>query len=118
MSHGDLPAPTIPAAVAAHLDEAIQQQATAERNLAGADETCRFVPAHEPWSCEVHRGGHRSRLDQTECSVLILRAAAERSALREAVVDAAVAWSEHPTPANIGRLHVAVYRFRGLDTPA
>ena len=33
------------------------------------------------------------------------------------LVLAAMAWSDHPTPANIGRLHAAVARYRGLDTP-
>lgn len=95
----------------------IQQLRASGRDEHGVEDGCTFVPAHEPWSCSTHLGGHRSMLTQVECSTVILRAAAVRSALREAVVDAAVAWAEHPTPANIGALHAAVEDHRrGLDT--
>jgi hypothetical protein len=30
---------------------------------------CTFVPANEPWSCNVHRGGIRTALDQEQCDI-------------------------------------------------
>ena len=78
---------------------------------------CEFVPAHEPWSCRTHVGGHRSILTQTECSAVLLRRGADRAQRRDAVVVAAEDWADHPTPANIGALHAAVARYRGQDDP-
>jgi hypothetical protein len=30
---------------------------------------CTFTPAHEPWSCAVHKGGLRTSLDEERCSI-------------------------------------------------
>lgn len=59
-------------------------------------------------------GGHVGELPAMDIGLRTLEDVAVAEG--DEVIEAALAWADHPTPANIGALHAAVRRYRGLDT--